>query len=432
MSQSIQDKHARSTATPSPQLASAQARQLFAETRAASLELIDGLSEADACAQSMVDASPAKWHLGHSSWFVEAFLLKPALRGYRDHNASYGKLFNSHFNSIGAQFPRAKRGILTRPSLTQVLAYGDYVDQAMAQLLAGSIAPARIKLVQLAVAHEQQHQELLLTDIKHLFAQNPLCPTYRPVPSVSLKKMASGRLTYVKHDAGLVEIGHDPANGFGGGFDCETPRHQAFVAPFEIASHPVTNGDWAEFIADGGYKAPDHWLRDGWARLTSESWQAPLYWQKSGRNWKHMTLHGLQPVDMTQPVCHISFYEADAYARWSGKRLPSEQEWEIAASHASITPGLEKPAISLTPAPASNGFFGDVWEWTSSPYTAYPGYTPAKGALGEYHGKFMSGQMVMRGGSHLSAPGHVSARMRKYCAPQKRWQVAGLRLAQDC
>ena len=357
MSQSIQDKHARSTATPSPQLASAQARQLFAETRAASLELIDGLSEADACAQSMVDASPAKWHLGHSSWFVEAFLLKPALRGYRDHNASYGKLFNSHFNSIGAQFPRAKRGILTRPSLTQVLAYGDYVDQAMAQLLAGSIAPARIKLVQLAVAHEQQHQELLLTDIKHLFAQNPLCPTYRPVPSVSLKKMASGRLTYVKHDAGLVEIGHDPANGFGGGFDCETPRHQAFVAPFEIASHPVTNGDWAEFIADGGYKAPDHWLRDGWARLTSESWQAPLYWQKSGRNWKHMTLHGLQPVDMTQPVCHISFYEADAYARWSGKTTAQRAGMGNRRKPRQHHTGVGKACHILDPCPSQQWIF---------------------------------------------------------------------------
>ncbi len=425
MSATIQSPAAPEETLPS----SNDIRESFAACRMRTVALIEGLSDADVTVQSMPDASPAKWHLAHTSWFYETFLLKPALRGYRTFHDAYDVLFNSYYQGVGPQHPRGNRGLLTRPSLEKVLAYREHVDNAMRQLLSGSIPPARIKLVQLGIAHEEQHQELLLTDLHHLLAQNPLHPAYQEKPSLSFKESratpVAARLKWHSLEGGLVEIGHD---GIQFSYDCESPRHQTYVAPFQIASRPVTCGEWLEFIDDKGYANSDYWLADGWDRVCADGWAAPLYWQKVGRQWKQFTLYGLLPIDPSKPVSHISFYEADAYARWAGKRLPTEQEWEIAATQFDH-PDTED--ITLTPKSAANKFYNQIWQWTASPYIAYPGYKPPKGAIGEYNGKFMSGLMVLRGGSHLTPAGHIRPTYRNFFAPEKRWQVAGLRLARD-
>lgn len=424
---------ARAFAGAGPRPDSADLAARFAAVRGLTERLARPLSPEDATAQSMPDASPAKWHLAHVSWFFETFLLEPRLAGYRPFDPAYRMLFNSYYNGVSTPFARPQRGLVTRPGLAEILAYRAHVDSGMAALLARPLDEETAWLVNLGLAHEQQHQELLLTDIKHLFSINPLKPSYAGRwPLTAVAPVPRG---WLPHDGGVHAIGHE---GSGFAFDNEGPRHRVFIEPFELATHPVTNGDWIAFIADGGYARPELWLADGWAMARAEGWAAPLYWQADGPDWRCFTLHGDAPVDPNAPVTHISFYEADAFARWAGARLPTEAEWEVAA--ACLRPegnfadsGAFHPLAARTPArpgePAQ--MFGDVWEWTGSAYLPYPGYRPAAGAVGEYNGKFMSGQMVLRGGSCATPPGHVRATYRNFFPPAARWQFSGLRLARD-
>lgn len=402
----------------------------FDFVRSESLALAEGLSDADATVQSMEDASPAKWHLAHVTWFFERFVLREHLPGYSPFDERYDYLFNSYYDAVGERHPRPRRGMLTRPALNDVLAYRTHVDRAMDSLLSGGASAALSKLVMLGLHHEQQHQELFLTDILHLFSQNPIKPAFR-IPEPRLMKGDAAPLAWTRFEGGLVEIGH---KGEGFAFDCEGPRHKVWLEPFEIANRAVTNEEWLEFMNDGGYERPDHWLADGWAMCQAEGWNAPLYWCKEDGDWSTMTLRGRQPVDPQAPVCHVSQYEADAYASWSGARLPSEAEWETAASDVTLD-GNDAGKRRLSPAPQSGkgliGLFGDVWEWTQSAYSPYPGFEAEEGAVGEYNGKFMSGQYVLRGGACSTPEGHVRATYRNFFHPGKRWQFSGVRLARN-
>ncbi len=425
-------------ATPAPvrtrtALAPADPATRYGAIRAATARLAAPLSPEDATAQSMPDASPAKWHLAHVSWFFETFLLEPLLPGYRPFDPAYRSLFNSYYNGVGEQFARSQRGLVTRPGLGEVLAYRTHVDAAMADLLARPLDEAAAALLELGLAHEEQHQELLLTDIKHLLAINPLRPSYAGRwPLTRVSPVPRG---WVAFPGGLHAIGHE---GPGFAFDHERPRHHVFLQPFELATHPVTNGDWIGFIEDGGYLRPELWLSDGWATAQAQGWEAPLYWYRAESGWRCFTLHGDAPVDPHAPVTHVSFYEADAFARWSDARLPTEAEWEVAAADLPANgnfadSGAFHPLALRTPPHdgALAQLFGDVWEWTASAYLPYPGYRPAEGAVGEYNGKFMSGQMVLRGGSCATPPGHIRASYRNFFPPAARWQFSGLRLARD-
>ncbi len=407
--------------------------------RAQSLALAAPLSDADATVQSMDDASPAKWHLAHTTWFFEAFVLGPNVPGYRSPDARYRYLFNSYYEAVGARHPRPRRGMLTRPTLDEVLAYRAHVDAAMQRLLAGGVPEAVGRLVTLGLHHEQQHQELLLTDVLHLFAQNPLCPPYaapRPTSAVRGAPHAPG---WADFGGGPVQIGRtDDGTAFM--FDCEGPRHTVWLEPYALATHPVTNREWLAFMEDGGYRQPTLWLSDGWAWVQREGIDAPLYWRAdeadSASGWRRMSLHGLVPVDPDAPVAHLSFYEADAYARWTGARLPTEAEWEHAAEGLPVQGNFAGrgalcplPDDGIAPAGSLRQMFGDVWEWTASPYGPYPGFRPAAGAVGEYNGKFMCSQMVLRGGSCVSPEGHLRATYRNFFYPHQRWQFTGVRLA---
>jgi ergothioneine biosynthesis protein EgtB len=405
----------------------------YRAVREASRALCAPLSEADATVQSMPDASPAKWHLAHTSWFFETLVLAPYLRGYRPFDARFEFLFNSYYESVGARQPRPLRGLLTRPDLATVEAYRDYVDGHVAILLEGAKEQPILDLIELGCQHEQQHQELILTDILHLFAQNPLKPSYIERPPTAAAQGEAGPMAFVDFAGGIVKIGHC---GDHFGFDCEKPRHRILIEPFRLADRAVTNGEWIEFIADGGYRNPLLWLSEGWALVGAENWTAPLYWQALDGEFVTMSLHGPQIVDPAAPVVHISYFEADAFARWAGRRLPSEAEWEVAAQTAPpdgnfISSGLLRPA----PAPGSTSglrqMFGDVWEWTRSAFAPYPRFQPLAGAAGEYNGKFMSGQFVLRGGSCATPAGHVRPSYRNFFPPQARWQFSGLRLAED-
>ena len=402
----------------------------YTDMRAYSRALAVPLSDADATVQSMDDASPAKWHLAHVTWFFERFILKPHLGGYEEFDADFEYVFNSYYDAVGERHPRPRRGMLTRPSLEHVMAYRAHVDAGMEQLLADEPSPEAAELVTLGIHHEQQHQELFLTDILHLFSQSPLKPAYRPSEPRLMNGMAK-TLDWHRFEGGLVEIGHE---GDGFHYDCEGPRHKQYLEPFEIAGRAVTNREWIAFIEDGGYGAPGHWLSDGWACVQANGWQAPLYWQKRDSTWWTMTLRGAQPVDPEAPVCHVSYYEADAYASWADARLPSEAEWEIAGSGLD-THGNDAGTARLSPGLQSDaglaGMFGDVWEWTRSAFLPYPGFKAPEGAVGEYNGKFMSGQMVLRGGSCVTPPDHVRATYRNFFHPDKRWQFCGVRLARD-
>ena len=379
----------------------------------------------------MPDASPVKWHLAHTTWFFETFVLAPHQPGYRPIDPSYRVLFNSYYHAVGDRHPRPERGMLSRPSLDQVLAYRDHVDRAMLALLADERAHPFDALIELGLHHEQQHQELILTDVKHLLSRNPLLPAYQkqwPLTPIRPRKRE-----WISVEAGIHEIGH---TGAGFCFDNETPRHRVWLDAFQIASHPVSHGDFMAFIDDGGYRRPELWLSAGWDTVTTRGWQAPQYWTQRDGDWFTFTLHGEVPVDPHAPICHASFYEADAFARWANERLPTEAEWEVAACRAPLAGNfLESGALhplALREAPPDGTLaqaFGDVWEWTRSDYGPYPGFRPAAGAVGEYNGKFMSGQYVLRGGSCATPSNHIRASYRNFFPPDARWQFSGLRLA---
>lgn len=407
--------------------------QFYRSVRNASRELTAPLSDADATVQSMPDASPAKWHLAHTTWFFEAMVLVPNVRQYRVFDRDFNFLFNSYYEAIGARQARPKRGLITRPSLDEIYAYRSYVDAAVDELLAGEPNEGVADLVELGCHHEQQHQELLLTDILHLFSQSPLKPAYKPPRTAAVRTKRFSETRYRASEGGIAEIGHSE-RGFS--FDSEEPRHKVFIDRFLLADRLVTNAEWMEFIADGGYQKPLLWLSEGWAKVCAEGWTGPLYWDDRGGEVWTMTLRGAQLVDGAAPVTHVSYFEADAYATWAGRRLPTEAEWELAADGLPLE-GNFADSGRLSPRPLGLGsqklsqMFGDVWEWTRSAFAPYPRFRPAEGAVGEYNGKFMSGQFVLRGGSCVTPARHMRASYRNFFPPDARWQFSGLRLAAD-
>jgi len=385
-------------------LAQAELAERYPRVREASASLAADLSAEDCALQSMPDASPVKWHLAHTTWFFETFVLQRFAAGYRAFHPAYRVLFNSYYNAVGEQFSRPQRGMLSRPSLDDVRAYRASVDAGMARLLGGpTLSGEALGLVELGLHHEQQHQELILTDLKHLLSLNPLEPAYG---SVAPHPAADGApLAWRAFDGGEADAGHD---GAGFCFDNEMPRHRVLLVPFEIASRPATNAELLAFVEDGGYRRPELWLSEGWALASAQGWRAPFYWRRRDGGWHEFTLRGSAPLDPGAPAVHLSHFEADAFARWAGARLPTEFEWERAAPRA-----------------------GEVWEWTSSSYGPYPGYRPAAGAVGEYNGKFMSNQYVLRGGSCGTPPGHARLTYRNFFPSAARWQFSGVRLARD-
>jgi len=406
----------------------------FETVRAQSLALCEGLSAEDMVVQSMPDASPAKWHLAHTTWFFEEFLLAPSLHGYRRYHPDFAYLFNSYYEQVGERHARPMRGLLTRPPLEDVRAFRAHVDEAMVRLVeeAEDDTWKRLEpLLELGLHHEQQHQELLLTDLLHAFSLNPLAPAFRaPAPRESLDAPSPD---WIRVDGGIHAVGHD---GDGFAFDHEGPRHKVLLPPYQLATRPVTNGEWKQFMAAGGYETPTLWLSDGWTTLQERGWKHPLYWRHDDDGgWLGFGLRGLQPLDDEAPVSQVSYYEADAFARWAGKRLPSEQEWEVAAGGLEVEgntagSGLFRP-VRATRGEGLRQMFGDVWEWTGSAYAAYPGYRAPSGAVGEYNGKFMVSQYVLRGGSCATPDGHLRTCYRNFFHPDKRWQFSGLRLAED-
>jgi ergothioneine biosynthesis protein EgtB len=406
------------------------------ETRRLSRQLASPLSAEDMTVQPMDDASPTKWHLAHVTWFFETFVLAKHLPAYRVFDESFNYCFNSYYESQGERQPRPRRGMLTRPSAEQVLSYRSHVDEALARLLARTDTDrAEVeRLIEIGINHEQQHQELLLTDILALFAANPLRPAYRPRRSQLTDAARPGPVRWATFQKGIHQVGHDQS-GFH--WDNEAPRHDALIQPFRLADRLVTNGEWLDFMSDGGYRDATLWLADGWATINREGWRAPLYWEQRDGHWLVMSLEGLQPIERAAPVAHISYYEADAYARWAGKRLPTEFEWEVAAQGLPVS-GNTLGTGALRPLPADPAgsaslrqMFGDVWEWTQSAYLPYPGYRPPEGALGEYNGKFMVSQQVLRGASCVTPDGHSRATYRNFFYPHQRWQFTGLRLASE-
>jgi ergothioneine biosynthesis protein EgtB len=417
------------------------ARRL-AETRRLSLTLAEPLSAEDQAVQPMDDASPTKWHLAHTTWFFETFVLKPHLSGFRTLDERFAYCFNSYYEAAGPRQPRPKRGLLTRPSNDEVLGYRRHIDDSLDALFKSGVPqrhPAVADLIELGINHEQQHQELILTDILALFASQPLRPAYRPSSPQPRASSAAGEklrdTRWLDFAGGIRRVGH---GGSSFCYDNERPRHEALLQDYRLADRLVTNGEWLAFMADGGYATPAHWLSDGWSAVNARGWTAPGYWEGEKGDWRQMTLGGLVPVDPAAPVCHISYFEADAFARWAGKRLPTEFEWEAAGADlpmrgnmlgsGALRP-LPAPAISAADKPAQ--MFGDVWEWTQSSYAAYPGYRAGPGALGEYNGKFMCGQYVLRGASCVTPEGHSRATYRNFFYPHQRWQFTGLRLADD-
>ena len=409
----------------------------YARIRRASLDLAAPLSPEDCQVQSMADASPTKWHLAHITWFFETFVLERFQATFKPFDPAFRVLFNSYYQAVGAQFPRERRGLVTRPTLAHVRHYRAHVDEAMRGLLDERAGDGEFEsLVTLGLHHEQQHQELLLTDIKHALSSNPVPTAYaRRWPMAQVQPQ---RLRWFGHAGGLVEMGHLAAQDGAFCFDNETPRHRAWTEPFEIASRPATYGDYLAFMEDGGYERPDLWLSAGWAWVQAGQRRAPLYWHRDddGR-WLNHTLQGTVEIDTHTPVCHLSYFEADAFARWSGARLPTELEWELTARTLRAPPNgnfADRGAFHPMPQTAPGGdepvqLFGDVWEWTCSAYLPYPGYQPLPGAVGEYNGKFMCNQFVLRGGSCATPAGHVRASYRNFFPPEAQWQFSGVRLA---
>ena len=395
--------------------------RLFA-TRRLTLELAAPLSDADATVQPFPDASPAKWHLAHTTWFFETFILRDHVLGYRLFDERWPFLFNSYYEGEGPRHARPKRGMLSRPSLDEVRSYRAHVDEALERALP-NLPAAALELIELGINHEQQHQELFLTDILATFAENPLEPAYGELPPPAC--FAVEPLTFHPGREGIVEIGA-PEGGFA--FDSERPRHRVFLTAHALANRRVTNREWREFIADGGYQTPTLWLSDGWAWVQQEAIAAPLYWGDDGTEF---TLSGRREIDPAAPVAHVSFYEADAFARWAGARLPTEAEWEDFAASADPQLGNQLDEAGAAVPRPGGGMFGDVWEWTQSAFASYPGFAPAEGAVGEYNGKFMSGQLVLKGASCATPRGHSRASYRNFFPPAARWQFTGVRLARD-
>jgi len=403
------------------------------DTRHVSHELAAPLSPEDMTVQAMEDASPTKWHLAHVTWFFETFILAKHLIGYRVFDEDFNYCFNSYYESQGARQPRPRRGLLTRPSTQRVMAYRAHVDEALRALFDQGIDAEVARLIEIGINHEQQHQELLLTDILALFAENPLRPAYRQRQPRAVEPETAAR-GWIDFPGDIRLVGH---SGDGFAWDNEAPRHEVLVHAFRLADRLVTNGEWMEFMADGGYSTPEHWLADGWATVNREGWQAPLYWEQRDCEWLAMSLEGLHAVDRAAPVCHVSYYEADAFARWAGKRLPTEMEWEVAAQGVEVAGGVTPAGAALRPLPAGppdgglRQMYGHVWQWTQSAYLPYPRYRPPAGALGEYNGKFMVSQQVLRGGSCATPAGHTRATYRNFFYPHQRWQFVGLRLAAE-
>ena len=403
----------------------------FTAVRALSRDLAAPLSDADATIQPHPDASPAKWHLAHTTWFFETFVLRDHASGYRPHDERWAYLFNSYYEGEGDRHDRPLRGMLSRPSLAELLDYRAAVDTALLASLPCLPPPVRA-LVELGLQHEQQHQELMLMDMLAAMAANPLRPAVWAPGHVSTLS-ASSELEWRPQPGGIVEIGHA---GTGFAFDCEAPRHRIFLRPYALANRPVSNAEWQAFMDAGGYADPLLWLSDGWAWVRAERIEAPLYWELVEGAWQRFGLDGLRPIDPAAPVCHVSYYEADAFARWAGARLPTEGEWEAAAGDVDFGGGhqLDRAGpVQPRPAPEREHWdlSGNVWEWTGSAYLPYPGFKPAAGVVGEYNGKFMSGQMVLKGGSCATPRGHVRASYRNFFYPHQRWMFAGLRLARD-
>lgn len=422
-------------------------RDRYRAVRRWSEQICQPLQTEDYVIQTMPDVSPPKWHLAHTTWFFETFILQPFVPNYRPFHDRYGYLFNSYYEAVGDRHPRPQRGLLARPTVADIYAYRAYVDEGMARFLEMVLQEPeegdKSKILVLGLHHEQQHQELLLTDIKHIFGTNPLFPIYQSVKaSVENLSQESPPLHWQTYGAGLYEVGHEPAQKFS--FDNESPRHQVYLHDFALADRLVTCGEYLNFIQAGGYRTAAHWLSEGWHRVQTEGWQAPLYWHDRKGDWWIMTLQGLKPLCLEEPVCHVSYFEADAYATWAGCRLPSEAEWELAVCRDGELGDQNFPALDAQipvchPQPLSSGsprdglqqVYGGVWQWTQSAYLPYPGFRVAPGAIGEYNGKFMCNQMVLRGGSCATPPGHLRATYRNFFPPDARWQFSGIRLAKD-
>ena len=403
----------------------------YATIRQLSVELVSPLSEADTQIQSMEDASPSKWHLAHTSWFFETFILQKNQPEYQCYNQHFNFLFNSYYNGIGSQYTRSKRGLISRPTLAEIIDYRHFIDDAIKKLLTTHPEPSVLSLIELGLHHEQQHQELLLTDIKHAFFQNPSFPAYKPKDDITCNKTLV--LDWLDIESGIYEIG---SNGSTFCFDNEAPRHRIFLDQFKIASRPICNSEYSEFIEAGGYSNPEYWLSDGWAYIQKNNITQPYYWQTLDNQRYEFTLAGLKPLTLNAPVTHINYYEANAYANWANKRLPTEAEWEVAAqlyNKADHERCLSMDALHPLPATKDNPLqmTGDTWEWTSSAYTAYPGFEKLAGAVGEYNGKFMSNQYVLKGGSCVTPQGHIRNSYRNFFHPHQSWQFSGLRLASN-
>jgi len=409
--------------------------QRYREIRQLSETLCDTLEPEDCCIQSMPDVSPTRWHLAHTTWFFESFVLSK-LPNYSPAADQYAYLFNSYYNAVGEQFPRDRRGLLSRPTVEDVFGYRRSIDHRMRILLEEGTPPdlELNGILELGLHHEQQHQELILTDIKHVFSCNPLFPTYRPGEWTPPGKVNS--LAWIEFDEGIQWLGH---TGDGFAYDNESPRYRVFLENFELANRLVTCGEYLAFIDDGGYRRPELWLSAGWQAVGENGWNAPLYWIEQEGQWQHFTLAGLMPIDPSRPVCHVSYFEADAYARWAGARLPTEAEWENASLRAPLQGNFVDVLLSNGTAIHSaaacgedkslSQMLGDVWEWTASSYAAYPGYQPDAGALGEYNGKFMCNQYVLRGGSCATSSDHIRRTYRNFFPTDARWQFSGIRLA---
>ncbi len=404
----------------------------FKSVRRFSEALCAPLVPEDYVIQSMPDVSPTKWHLAHTSWFFETFILRPHFQQYGLFHNQFPFLFNSYYVQAGERHCRARRGLLSRPTVKEIYGYRGHIDEHMVSLLEGATADlftVLAPLVEIGIHHEQQHQELMLTDLKHVFSINPLYPAYQSHVADPVHEAAP--IEWIAFEEGVREVGHE---GDGFSFDNELPRHKTYIQNFKLASRLVTNGEYIEFMEAGGYERPELWLSAGWATVQQEEWQSPMYWEKKKGNWYMFTLSGLQPVNLAEPVCHVSYFEADAYARWYGARLATEQEWEVAAASLPVEgnfvdAGFYHPRVA-EPGAGLQQMYGEVWQWTQSQYTSYPGYKPVEGALGEYNGKFMCNQFVLRGASCATSKSHARVTYRNFFPPESRWQFMGIRLAQ--